>query len=559
VCYLLLKNTLHEGYPRSYADATMAFYIAKIKMLLSRFVFYTKSWYFGYQLLRFYPPLSTLIPYVVALVTGNLLLSYYWLCFAFYTLWCIGVFLFIKRYLNSWAAGFYAGLAWSVTHVNVVTFQGHYWETCRLFGTALVPFALLFVDRAITRGRRCDLILSTVLISYSLLSSMFSAFDLLIFLVPFLVIRGMLAPHEEEPERYYIPERTIEVLKVCMLGVLGLVLWWYIPAVLPYGVSGYFAKGGGTPLPIEAIILWLIPPDWMPAPQSPIALLGLLGGVMVLFRRDSRGGMLLAWLLLTVLVAYLLGIQSVRLLLLIALSLVFLGGYFVKEFPTLITLKARRMTQLRETLPTAIALALVSCLLIYYLPVYSHLAVVDNTYLNSDEYKTSIWLRNHVNQSYRVYVMYGSHYRGSQWLNAFCPEVMQVLGGFDQGALNVGTDPFVFDDLVKWGKNSTQLHQVALKYHVKYIVVDRAFMSPGDATYLKLCDGRFFKPVDEINKNLTYAQVFEVLGVKPLPHEPASYNYWDTWRIVGAVSSIIFLTFFVRCMRRAKRAKVKVV
>ena len=75
-CYLLLRSSLHDGYPQSHLDATVAFYIAKIKMIILNRSLYTPSWYFGYELLKFYPPLSTIIPAILALLAGNVQYSY---------------------------------------------------------------------------------------------------------------------------------------------------------------------------------------------------------------------------------------------------------------------------------------------------------------------------------------------------------------------------------------------------------------------------------------------------------------------------------------------------
>lgn len=543
VCFMLLKGTFNEGFPRGYFDATLAFYVAKVKMLLEKFVFYTPSWYFGYEFLRFYPPLSTLIPYFTAILSGNLMLSYYYLCFFFYTMFCIGIYFFIQHFLKSKAAGLFAGVLWSITHVNIISFQGHYWETCRLFGTAMVPLVLYFADRAIAHGRRRDILATVILTSYVLLSSVLSAFDLAFLLLPFGIVRGTLMPYESVPLRYRVPRRTMEVLKFGFIGVLGLCLWWYLPAVLPYGVGGFVTTGRGGPPSILKILFQMDPPGWMPAVQLPVTLIGLMGASLAAYRRDRRGMMLVLWLVSSILTAYLIGVQSVRLLLLIGLALVFLGGYLIKELPLIFTQFSSNKRR-GEIVSVFLVLSLLTVSVLVYLPRYREYAVVDYSYLNSDEYVTASWLHERVDAIYRVYVMYGSHYRGVQWINMFYPELMQVLGGFDQGALNLDDAPFVFDSLVKSGTNSSELHQMARRYHVKYIVIDGTFMNGRDA-YIKFFDETFFKPVRSINEALNHAMTFEVIGVEPLSESGYSYSYYDKWRILGVIFSLVFLIYFM--------------
>jgi len=553
VCFLLLRGTLREGFPRDYLDATVSFYLAKVRMLLDEFRFDISSWYLGYEILRYYPPLSTFLPYVIALITGKLLTSYYLLCFVFYALSCLGVFKFLARFTGSVTAGLFAGVLWSITHVNFVSFQGHYWETARLFGTAMVPWALYYVDRAIeNRGRR-EIAATVLLASFTLLSNMLSMLDLSLMLIPFIFIRGIVLPPEPREVRGEFRRGTLSVIGIGVVGVLGFCLWWYIPALLPHGFGAFASGGGGLPS-LSLMLLQTNPPDWMPAVQLPVTLMGLLGAAAAVYRQERRGVMLVVWLLVSFGVMFLIGVQPVRLILDAGLSLVLLSGYLASNLKGVIQYSLDRVSPIRVN-PVGVHFVVFSLVLLgffyAYLPGYSRLAVVDDTYLLSDEYVTATWLSENVGDDHRVYVMYGGSYRGSQWLNTFRPRVRQVLGGFDQGARITGDTPFVFDDTVKQDLNPAEMHGMAVEHHVRFIVVDRVWMRAyALKAYEKFSDRRFFSFVDSINLQLTYAEVFEVHGATPLDETPVEYVYWDAWRVIGAAGSLMMLIVFYHGLRK---------
>ena len=554
VCFYLLRGTFHEGYPSKYFDATLAFYVAKIKMLLDNFVFYTKSWYFGYELLRFYPPLSIFLPYLIARISGNLMLSYYLLCFLFYAAFCVGIYFFLQNFLKSKTAGLFAGVLWTITHVNFITFQGHYWETARLFGTAMVPWILYFTDRAIAQGRRRDILATIVLASYTFLSSMMSVFDLVFMLSIFSVVRGFLYPYEPIALRDEVKRRTWDLMKLGILGVLGLCLWWYLPAVMPYGVGGFFSVGGNNPPPLLRALFQAQPISWFPAIQLPVTIIGLLGVIAVLVRQERKGFVLFSWFSLSILSVYVVGIQPERLILNIGLSVVLLSGYLVDSLLKLKPSFLKRMSDERlgqyEKAVIILSMMVLSLLLFVQLPEYRHYSVVDDTYLSSDEYLTATWLSENVNSSFRVYSMYGSRFRGVQWLNVFYPDIQQVLGGFDQGAHATGNErPFEFDNIIKWSPNSTETHQMCREHHVKYVVVDKTWLQ-GSApqAYSKFEDLNYFRPVDTLNHRLSYAEAFEVVDIAPIAEEEINYRYWNIWRQSGILLSFLFLVIFVRAI-----------
>lgn len=550
VCYVLLRGTLREGFPRAFLDGTMAFYLAKVKMLLNNFRFFTESWYFGFELLRFYPPLSAIIPYIAAVITGKPLLAYNIMSFIFYVLFCLGNYFFISRFLGSRPAGLFAGVAWALTHSNVVSFQGHYWEIARLGGSAAMPWFLWSLDKAIKTGKKW-VILGVCLAAYTFLTNMYSVIDLFLFSLPFIITRGMATPIEEPPLRSSIGNKTKKILGIGFLGVAAFTFWWYLPAVLPYGTSGYLMGGSGVPPPFSSVFLQINPPDWMPATQLPVTMIGVLGLATFVRKRDARGMTFVSWLFLTAMLAYIIKIQSVRALPLISLSLVYLGSYFIYGFLDAIPFWSNKFSHVgRHDISTIVAVVLLLILLKQYMPIYSRYATVDDEYLTSDEYKTALWLKGQVGREYRVYVMYGNKFRGAQWLSTFTPETMQVLGGNDIGAFMVDNSPFIFDEIVKKGEDATELFNLANEYHVKYIVIDDFTMKDQGLAYAKFFEENYFEVEDEIDEVLSYAKIFEVKGVTSLPANSPQYYYWDNWRILGMAGTVVLIIAFIYSYRK---------
>jgi len=557
LCYYLLSPSLTRGYPRSHLDATMAFYIAKIKMLLQNKSLFTKSWYFGYEMLKYYPPLSTYLPAFLK-IAGELLTSYYIMSFLFYSIFCIGVYVFTSRFLESKLAGAVSGVLWVFTQVNYISFQGHYWETCRLFGTAVVPWALYYLHRAMKEGEKRSLVISIALSSYVLLSNLFSAIDLALLAGPYLLIhliRSKTIHGDDDVARVY---RGLVVTISYSVGVLALTLWWYIPSVFPNGLSAYLTGSSGFTPPIYETFLQSYPPSYVPAVQLPVTILGLLGILIGVFKPSKEWFLTIFWLSASLIMAYIVKIQSSRVVLLIGLCLVIGAGYLTKEIQKRFGIKIGRFN--KETIPIIVVVITLGVLAIQYLPRYQPYSTVDETYLSTDEYKVSTWLAENAETNYRVYVMWGNWFRGSQWLNTFYPEIKQVLGGYDQGARAETEEPFIFDSLVKWQEDAVELQSMAQEYHVKYIVIDEKFMQSQASGYEKFSDTEIFQPKEEINDRLKHAAVYEIQGVSSIEdgsnNTMDGYQYWTYWRKVGLSVSIILLIISVVIIRRLRLKEV---
>ena len=554
LCLYLLNDTLQTGYPRDHLDATIAFYIAKIKMLIRNRSLYTESWYFGYEMLKYYPPLSTYLPAFFAMITGNLMLSYYYLCFFFYTAFCVGVYMFVSRIFESRTAGLFSGALWVFTHINFISFQGHYWETCRLMGTSAVPWALYFIHRTLREWRKRDLIVSIALSAYCMLSNLFSAIDLVLLAAPYLILSQFSSRAVQGDDNKPKKDRGWFVLISLSLGVSACSLWWYIPAVLPHGLGALTTGGSDWTPPLMETFLQLSPPSYMPAVHLPLTILGLLGVVVGLVRHSKEGLLMAGWFGASSIVAYIVRIQSPRVVLILGLCMVFGAGYFMKWIQELLT---RRSVGYNIWIVQLIVVLLpLGFLGSMYLPGYRSFSVVDESYLLSDEYIASTWLADNTGPEFRVYLMWGDWFRGSQWVSAFYPEVKQVLGGYDQGARAETYDPFIFDNMVKLGEDAYKLYNMALEYHVKYIVIDERFMETQEFGYEKFGESSLFKPLEDLNSRLRYASAYEVLGVTGMETEPqethTGYQYWTYWRYIGLAASLILTIFSVVFIHRVR-------
>jgi hypothetical protein len=545
VCTILLAGTIAvEGLANLYPnkDADIAFNIAKVKILLNNFNPYTPIWYFGSDLLRFYPPLSTLIPYALSLFAPSVEQTLYWIMFICYVVNCLGYVLFINSFLKSRVSAVFVGVVLPLLHAVVVTFQGHYWEFARLLGTCTIPWALYVTERSLRRPqgpKLSDAILIALLSSFTALSNLIAfLYDFVAIYLVYLIVRGIVIPPEGEPERWWVPNRTIKLIKYFVAVLVILTAWWYVSALFPYGISIYlplefFSSPGQTLFILWKSISALNYPAWAPwaprAIQIPIVVLGALG-VYLAYRKRDRRGMVLTCILASTLFIMLLGYHPGRLLYTLGVAFVMLSAFSIDYLVN----HARRIHTSVKVLAYVVLTLFLIFFVSFYLPTYSSWCRVGSPlYALRDEHLTAVMLNKLTEGGkYRVYVMWGGYYRGSQWLNVFQPNIPQVLGGYDvqgavkpltvdvpedcRGYMKFPSDPFAFDALVKYGKGDEAtelLYSLCKKYSVKYIVVDKRWMmefSP-DA-YLKFVNSQLFKPIAEFE----FAQVFEVCGIEPL-------------------------------------------
>ena len=141
--------------------------------------------------------------------------------------------------------------------------------------------------------------------------------------------------------------------------------------------------------------------------------------------------------------------------------------------------------------------------------------------------------------------MWGTYFRGSQWVNTFYPDIKQVLGGFDEGAKMEKQAPFDFDYLVKESGDVESLQEMAIEYHVKYIVIDETYMKRQQLAYRKFRESSVLVPLEDVNELLQHASIYEVKGVQEEDDIQDDYFYWDIWRILGLIISLVALPVYI--------------
>ena len=505
LCYLMLRDTLRPGFPRDYLNGTVAFYIAKVNMILQGFTryippcyFLTSSWYcVEYPLLRFYPPLSTLVPLLLAKILGNVELTYNILCFLAYTAYCLGVYCFSTSYFNKILSGLIAAFLWSICNVNLTSFQGMYWEATRELGDAVIPWTLLAVERYFQGHKKGTGITIALMCTWSTLSNTISMFEELVNFTFYTLVRAITAGSLKKGVRLIGEVLTYTAITTA---------WWLIPAIIPYGISGYLVGPPGPPRSFAYLFLNPEPKVGKFVIQLPLTLLGLIGLCLGLILRCKEilplGTMFVLWVALI----YSINVQWCRLIPMCALFLALLTA----AIPYSIKL-VKKGSLYRAA--DVISLALTMIMIAHYLPYYSSQCVVDYTVLQSDEYSSAVWLWDHVGTRYRVYVMYGDHYKGSQRINTFRPGIRQVLGGFDQGIINMGkTRCFEVDAAVKWG-DTDKLYRLCKEFHIRYIAIDSTWMRKHNPEGLsRLMSAPFLK----LSIRFKHCMIFEVKGVSPL-------------------------------------------
>jgi len=105
--------------------------------------------------------------------------------------------------------------------------------------------------------------------------------------------------------------------------------------------------------------------------------------------------------------------------------------------------------------------------------------------------------------------------------------------------------PFDFDYLVKEGEDVESLHEMAVEYHVRYIVIDETYMKYKQGSYDKFLESSLLQPLEDVNVGLEHASVYEVIGVDEQELTQNEYFYWDIWRVLGAVISMLAFSFFL--------------
>jgi len=533
---ITLPPLLGEGLPSYEKDvfqnATIGYYI-ETALLMNRTGWWTSSWCCGFQdLMRFYPPLGNAILYIILYSTGSIenaaglgmLIALYVLVF--------GVALIGRELGGSPQASLV--LLTSILALNSwVSTISIYWEYTRILGDGFGLISIAFLDRGLRYKGVRDILLSSIFASLALVTSLITFSWLLVAVITIYLYRAW------EISKTTLPESLIYVSKLGVYWFIVFIMltaWWFIPAVMPWGVSHYISTGAGFGEKIDVlrVTLDLFPPSWTVAP--PLLIIMVIIVIMVLTKRIGSAGCVSLSILFMVFI-HPQGLRLIPILLLFLLA---------SSAESLTLLYVKKRYWLTAILASLLALSILFYALYYY-PTYLSSLGRDYTYISSDEYKVAIWFEKMVKEGdrVRVYAMYGEKLHGNQWLNVFAPDVEQALSGFMEGCLD--PDVFKLDYLIKGGLDVNSTYKLLKKLNINYLWIDKKWMETHSPNVIQLMlKNKMIQPVDDINKYLEYSVVYRVVGAEPPKNMNEQPTYLTPAKVIGLTLSILMIIPFIR-------------
>ena len=527
---VLITNSGLPSYSKGvFRDATFAFQIAEAKMIDKFGNLYIPSWYGFHDIVRFYPPLGLALMFTIGKIVGSFEYSGL-LCFYISILLLIrGFFSFLSALVENKYLALLGAVLLPLVHGYFSTIA-MYWEYTRILGEALVFFGLAEFYKLLTIGDEKRAVKAGFIGGLVLLTHLIAFVEYLVVaasMFAILTFEHWRRKLSSEGFSYYL-----RLVKIFTYSLLATSIWWLIPAVVPFGLKHYFLIN--PPLSFKVNVLAetvkTYPSLYTPALQAPIVFLGLASLAYLVYRRNY----MLASATSILFILYFIYGQGTRIL-------PFIGSMLIAA--TVLAWNTTLKNSGNKKYPLAIAVAVVAILLIYlpkYAILYSYYLEPDSTYVYSDEYKTALWLWDKVGEKYRVYLMYGEKYRGSQWVNVFKPKLRQVLGGYNEGCLN--RTFLEYDYVIKNTLNSFLAEKLTYDLNVKYIVVDKQWiMKNKNNTVIDfLLEKGFVKSVDEINSILQYSEIYEVVNVEPIGNEKYdNIVFFTPTRIVAILLSFL--------------------
>jgi len=533
---ITLPPMLGDGLPSFekgvFQTATIGYYI-ETAVLMSRSGWWTSSWCCGFQdLIRFYPPLGNAILYTIIYLTGSIEIAAGLSMMVALCVLVFGVALIGRELGGSPQASLL--LLTSIIALNSwVSTISVYWEYTRILGDGFGLLSIAFLDRGLKYKGVRDVFLSSIFASLALLTSLITLSWLLVAAVAIYLYRTW------ETSKTTLLESLIYVFKLGIYWLTAFIMltaWWLIPALMPWGLSHYLSTGAGfgEKIDILRLTLNLLPPSWTVAP--PLLIIVIIIVVMVFTKRIGPAG----WVSLPILFMVFIHPQGLRLL---PVLLLFLLASSAESLTLLYVKKRYRLT---FVLASLLALSIVFYALNYY-PTYLSNLTRDYTYISSDEYKAATWFEKMVREGsrVRVYAMYGEKLHGNQWLNAFAPDVEQVLSGFMEGCPD--PDVFKIDYLIKQGLDVNATYRLLKKLNINYLWIDKKWMETRSPNVIQLMlKNNLIQPVDDINEFLEYSVVYSVVGVEPPRNTSEQPAYMTPARIVGLALSILMIIPFIR-------------
>ena len=493
VVYPLIATIGLPSYEKGvFHTATIGYYMSTVRLIQEDGLI-TGAWCGFSDLLRFYPPLSLVGMYAVSLTVGNLLqgamISFY---FAIVFL-VLSFHRFALAVTGSRTVAFLAALLLPVLP-RYVEVTAIYWEYTRIAGEAVSYYALYRLVLALRMGSARDFALAGALYGLVLLTSLIAFIEATLLAIATVAYSLRARYKEGSPPGVFAYLGS--ALSLYALSFAAVAAWWLVPAVAPFGVSGYLRVE--TPLEDRLLALaglFLEPGDALYAVGGSLSLIAIT-------IRPGAGRLLVIYALLLV-------------------SLVVLTSRGARFLPTLEAMLALSMLyavlalhpgarygryRLLARPLLAVGIAVAYALTAWNgIAVYRDMLALDYTFQSSDEYKLSVMLAG-LDGDYRAYIMYGPRLHGNQWVNLFNPSIKQVLSGFMEGCM-LG-DYQKLDSLVKNTLDTARVKLLLDRTCTAVMVVDREFYESKRNVVRLLVEEGYLVEDKAMNQYLDYSLVF---------------------------------------------------
>ena len=530
---VLLKDTLGKGFPVQFEN--YGSYMSKVRFLESNgFVWFTPNWYFGFEIGRYYGPLTTFITYVIGQFIGDSSLVFHLLGFGAYLLMGIGFYAFLQGEFKSRWPALIAIALFLTAHTTVLSNQGFYWEIPRLAGFSLIPVLLILIRRGLERQG------SGIAVAVGAGLGIILLFNTLSFIEAVIISGLYIGIKMIQDEK--IRSRWIKIIEdgkyerisvswkqmiyfglVSILSFLVLSGWWLIPAVLPHGFASFTQIATQHPLKHLVDIGGSVP-SYRYYYVSILTLPGILavaGIVGAFWRRTTISifALVLFGISLFLVVTGVLS-QPGRFIFDGVLALAILSGALIDQ-----------LLQMRWRLVKMVAgIIIIATLASTFQTAFSKgadIKVDQEVFRERIEYQVHSRIAALMQKDDIVYIAYAQGFSGGPMsFNLFFPEKAQVRGGFKPAPTN--PDSAKIDQLVKSSSNPDELDSLLQQYGVTYLVVNRPQMEER-GTFDKL--QQRYEVVDK-HKYMT------ILYTGYSKEQPAvSYNYLNSWRILGLLVS----------------------
>jgi len=518
VTTILLKGTLGKGYPDQFEN--YGSYMSNVKFLETNgFTWFTQNWYFGFEIGRYYPPLTTFITYVIGQIIGDSSLAFNLIAFAAYLLLGLSLYAFlVGEFKNQWSA-LVAALLFITAYTTILSNQGFYWQVPRTSGFSLIPVLLILIRKGFEKRSFKIAIGAGVVLSIILLFNILAFTEAVMICALYLGLRLIQKISLGEKGGTWVDKKQLVLFGLAFLAISG---WWLIPAVLPYGLSSFVQSTAEYPLKYLIDLNGSVPSYtyYLVSILSLPGILAIAGIVSVLRRRTTVGVFALTLLVVSIILVVLQVAQGSRYIFDGALALAIISGVLIDQLFYLNWPWAKLLTGV------VIFAVIVSASLTAFSEGLE-IRVDENAFREGIEYQVDSRVATLMQKNDVVYIAYDQGFHGGTFsFNLFFPEKAQVRGAFKAG--NHNSDSSEIDKLVNSGSYPKRLDALLQKYGVTYLVVNQPKMEQA-GTFSKL---HRYKIVDQY-------EYMTILYTGYSIERPASpYIFLNGWRIFGLLVSL---------------------